>query len=66
MTKIDEIKVAIDTLTDKEKSELKRWLDEVDAQLFDEKIEADAAAGKLDGLITNARANFKAGRQTPL
>ena len=66
MTKIDEIKCAIDTLADTEKSELKRWLDEVDAKLFDDKIEADAAAGKLDGLIAKARANFKAGRQTPL
>ena len=66
MTKIDEIKGAIDTLPDAEKSELKRWLDEVDAQLFDNKIEADAAAGRLDGMIAKARANFKAGRQTPL
>ena len=66
MTKIDEIKGAIDTLQDAEKSELKRWLDEVDAELFDEKIEADAAAGKLDGMIAKAHANFKAGRQTPL
>lgn len=66
MTTIDEIKGAIDTLPNSEKSELKRWLDEVDAQLFDEKIEADAASGKLDDLIAKARANFKAGRQTPL
>jgi hypothetical protein len=66
MTKIDEIKGAISTLSDAEKSALKRWLDELDAQAFDEKIEADAAAGKLDGLIAKARANFKAGQQTPL
>jgi hypothetical protein len=66
MTKLDEIKGAIDTLLDAEKSELKRWLDEVDAKLFDEKIEADAAAGRLDGIIAKARANFKAGRKSPL
>lgn len=66
MTKIEEIKVAIDTLPDVEKSALKRWLDEIDAQLFDDKIEADAASGRLDELIAKARANFKAGRQTPL
>ncbi len=66
MTKIEEIKGAIATLPDAEKSELKRWLDEIDAQLFDAKIEADAASGKLDDLIAKARANYKAGRQTPL
>jgi hypothetical protein len=66
MTKIDQIKGVIQTLSDAEKSELKRWLDEVDAQTFDNKIDADAAGGQLDGLIAKARANFKAGRQTPL
>jgi hypothetical protein len=66
MTEIDEFKVAIDTLPPEKKSELKRWLDAVDAQQFDEKIEADAASGKLDTLIAKARANFKAGRTTPL
>ncbi len=66
MTKIEGIKVAIDILPDVEKSALKRWLDEIDAQLFDDKIEADAASGRLDELIAKARANFKAGRQTPL
>ena len=66
MTKIDEIKGAIATLPEDEKSALKRWLDEVDAQIFDDKIESDAASGKLDGLIAKARANYKAGRRTPL
>lgn len=66
MSTIEDIKVAIDTLPDKEKSDLKRWLDEQDAQLFDAKIEADVAAGRLDGMIAKARANYKAGRRTPL
>jgi hypothetical protein len=66
MTTIDEIKSAIDTLPDADRSALKRWLDEVDAQLFDDKIEADAASGRLDGLVTKARVNYKAGRRTPL
>jgi hypothetical protein len=66
MTTIDEIKGAIETLPEAEKSALKRWLDEVDAQIFDDKIERDAASGKLDGLIAKARANYKAGRRTPL
>jgi hypothetical protein len=66
MNKIEEIKGAIETLPEEEKSALKRWLDEIDAQIFDHKIERDAASGKLDGLIAKARANYKAGRRTPL
>jgi hypothetical protein len=66
MNKIEEIKGAIETLPEEEKSALKRWLDEIDAQIFDDKIERDAASGKLDGLIAKARANYKAGRRTPL
>jgi hypothetical protein len=66
MTKIEEIKGAIETLPEEEKSALNRWLDEVDAQIFDDKIERDAASGKLNGLIAKARANYKAGRRTPL
>ena len=66
MTKIEEIKGAIATLPEEDKSALKRWLDGVDAQVFDEKIERDAASGKLDSLIGKARANYQAGRRTPL
>lgn len=66
MTKVDEIKGAICSLSDAEKTELKRWLDEFDAQAFDDKIEADAAAGRLDALVAKARAHVKAGRTTPL
>jgi len=50
MPTIDEIKGAIETLPDAEKSDLKRWLDEIDAEIFDEKIARDAAAGRLDAL----------------
>jgi hypothetical protein len=64
MSTIEEIKSAIETLPDKQQSDLKRWFDEKDAQRFDDKIEADAAAGQLDGMIAKARANYKAGRRT--
>jgi len=35
---------------------------ELDHQLWDKQIEADVAAGKLDRLIAEARADFKAGK----
>jgi hypothetical protein len=66
MADVDEIKRVIAGLADEQKSALKRWLDEMDAEIFDAKIEADAASGRLDGLIAKAKANYRAGRRSPL
>lgn len=66
MTHYDEIKSAISRLSDEERGRLLEWLAELDAQRFDEKIERDAASGKLDALMDKARANAKAGRRQPL
>jgi hypothetical protein len=66
MTKFETIKGEIEALPDDQRMALKAWLDEIEAQRFDAKIEADAAAGRLDGMIAKARANYKAGRRTPL
>jgi hypothetical protein len=38
------------------------WFIELDHQLWDKQIEAGVAAGKLDRLIAEARAEFKAGK----
>jgi len=62
MTKLEEIEAAITRLSPQEIAKLREWLDELDARLFDEKIEHDAKAGKLDKHSAEARANLKAGR----
>ena len=61
MSIIDEIKTAIDKLSDPELARLRDWLAELDAQRFDAQIERDAAAGKLDEMMAKARANHHAG-----
>jgi hypothetical protein len=66
MTKFEKIKGEIEALPDDQRMALKAWLDEIEAERFDAKIEADAASGRLDGMIAKARANDKAGRRTPL
>ena len=66
MNTVAEIKAAIAALPDDQKTELKRWLDEIDADIFDRKIERDAASGKLDRLVARADANYKSGRRSPL
>ena len=66
MTKFEDIKTAITKLPDDERARLRDWLLELDAQRFDQQIEADAAAGKLNKLMDGARANHVAGRSTEL
>jgi hypothetical protein len=66
MTTIDKIKSEIVQLSDKELTALSDWLAEVEEQRFDRRIERDAAAGKLDKLMADAEANYKAGRRRPL
>ena len=62
MTKLEQIQSSIETLSAEEIAKLRAWLDELDARLFDEKIERDAKAGKLDKLAEEARENLKSGR----
>jgi hypothetical protein len=62
MTKLEQIQSSIETLTAEEIAQLREWLAELDARLFDERIERDAKAGKLDKLAAEARANLKARR----
>ncbi len=66
MTKIDDIKAAIAALTPDDVARLRDWFDGFDDRLFDAKIEADAASGKLDKLAEQALADHRAGRSRPL
>ena len=50
------------TLSAEEIAKLREWLAELDAQLFDEKIERDAKSGKLDKLAAEAQSGLEAGR----
>lgn len=53
--KIQEIEQAIGTLTPEELEELRVWLDEyVGPRALDRKIEAELAAGRLDGAVQQA------------
>ena len=55
MSKIDKLKAEIERLPSKEFAELFRWLSEKDWERWDQEIEADAQAGKLDFLVREAR-----------
>ena len=66
MTKIETIKAAASELTDAELAEVREWLDEQAELRFDEQIERDEKAGKLEHLAERGRANLKAGRVSDL
>ena len=55
MSKIDELKAEIERLPSMEFAELFRWLSEKDWERWDQEIEADSQAGRLDFLVRETR-----------
>ncbi len=64
MTNVDEIKQAITHLSVNELADLRRWFDELDAELWDQQIEDDVAAGRFDALAEDALAAARDGQAT--
>ena len=54
MTKVEEIKAAIESLPEKEFVRLRQWFSEKDWQEWDKQIARDSESGKLDFLIKEA------------
>lgn len=63
MTKLEHIEEAVQALSPEELAKFRAWFEEFQERLFDEKIERDAKAGKLDKILAEVRANHKAGRR---
>jgi hypothetical protein len=61
MSTLEQIEAAILTLPFNEFQRLRQWFLAVDNQRWDEPIEQDVAAGKLDALADAAIAEFPAG-----
>ena len=66
MTTVEDIEKAIEKLGTREFDRLRAWFEEYQAARFDEKIERDAAAGKLDRLADAAVSDFRKGRAREL
>jgi len=62
MTTLEEIEKAIAELPAEDLAELRAWFEALESNRFDEKIEQDAEAGKLDPLAEAALADFRARR----
>jgi hypothetical protein len=66
MTEVEQLERGIENLTPEQLAKFRAWFLEFDARVWDQQIEADAKAGKLDGLIAEALADYKAGKARDL
>lgn len=66
MTNIEQIERSIERLPDEEFNKLADWFDALRSRRWEEEIDADAEAGRLDALAEEAIADFRAGRTRPL
>jgi hypothetical protein len=66
MMTVAEITGAVKRLPKKDLARFRRWFAEFDAQLWDQQLEADVTAGRLDALVREARRDHRAGRTTEL
>jgi hypothetical protein len=61
MSTVEQIEAAILKLSPQELSRLAEWVLDLDEEHWDEQIERDIAAGKLDFLAQEALTEFEAG-----
>ena len=61
MGNVKSIENAVEALPPSELAEFRRWFAAFDAAAWDEQIEQDAVAGKLDRLAAEALADFRSG-----
>jgi hypothetical protein len=66
MRKVEDIEQQIRELSSAEFAELRNWVLERDWVAWDAQIEADASSGKLDKLVSEARADFDRGKARKL
>ena len=59
---VKEIESAIANLPPAEMAELARWFEEFHAQVWDQQIERELKAGRLDSLLKEAKEDFESNR----
>lgn len=66
MTTLEDIEKAVAELPHEQLVRFRAWFEQFEAARFDERIERDAKAGRLDQLAEQALADFRAGRAREL
>jgi hypothetical protein len=63
---VEDLEQAVASLPAEQLERFRAWFEAFEAPRFDEKIERDAAAGKLDRLADQAQADYQQGRAQEL
>lgn len=66
MSTVEQITTAIERLSADEVARVQAWLADYADRLWDDQIERDERAGRLDALIDRALEEHRAGRTRPL
>ena len=66
MSDLEALQERILQLSPEKLQRLRAWFAEFDARTWDAQIEADANAGKLDSLVADVLAEYKAGKTRQL
>ena len=66
MITLEDIEKAVTELPTDQLAKFRAWFEAFEAARFDQKIERDAAAGRLDRLAEQALADFRGGRAREL
>ena len=66
MNGLEQLEQQVLQLSSEDLAKFRAWFIELDHRLWDKQIETDLAAGKLDSLIAEARAEFEAGKAREL
>jgi hypothetical protein len=66
MTELEKLEQRIKKLSPDELRRFRAWFAEFDARVWDEQIETDGRAGKLDKLVSEALSDYKSGKKREL
>jgi len=66
MSEIEQLEKTVANLSPNDLAQFRAWFLEFDQRAWDQQIETDLKAGKLESLIAEAGAEFKQGKARPL
>jgi hypothetical protein len=66
VTEIEKLEEQIENLSPEDLTKLRAWFFDRDARLWDQQIEVDVKAGKLDRMVAEGLADHKAGKASEL
>ncbi len=62
MSEVEQLEKQIESLSPKDLAEFRAWFVEFDARVWDQQIEADSKAGRLDRFVSEALAEYQEGK----